>query len=65
MRSVLGLALVVACFGRPAPANRRRSWGAVGCRDEELVDIGGPGEAQDGAAAEAEFTGDGSQAVAA
>lgn len=39
--------------------------GAVGCRDEELLDLGGPGEAQDGAAAEAEFTGDGSQDGAA
>ncbi|MFD4554590.1 IS4 family transposase [Streptomyces sp. NPDC058469] len=29
------------------------------------MDIGGPGEAQDGAAAEVEFTGDGAQAVAA
>ncbi|WP_316785002.1 hypothetical protein [Streptomyces sasae] len=38
---------------------------AVGRRDEKLLDIGGPGEAQDGAAAEAELPGDGPQAVAA
>ncbi|MEV5880965.1 hypothetical protein AB0L75_43735, partial [Streptomyces sp. NPDC052101] len=37
----------------------------MGCGDEKLLDIGGPGEAQDGAAAEAELAGDGSQAVAA
>lgn len=37
---------------------------AVGCRDEKLLDIGGPREAQDGAAAEAELPGDGPQAVA-
>ncbi|MDX3452084.1 hypothetical protein PV396_09020 [Streptomyces sp. ME02-8801-2C] len=37
---------------------------AVGCRDEKLLDIGGPGEACDGASTEAEFTGDGSQAAA-
>ncbi|MFJ3791433.1 hypothetical protein [Kitasatospora sp. NPDC090091] len=29
--------------------------GAVGRRDEELFDVGGSGEAQDGAAAEAEW----------
>nr|WP_309050451.1 hypothetical protein [Streptomyces sp.] len=34
-------------------------------RDEKLFDVSGPGEAQNGAAAETEFAGDGSQAVAA
>lgn len=37
-------------------------WVAVA---EKLLSIGGLGEAQDGAAAESEFSGDGAQAVAA
>ncbi|MEV6212771.1 hypothetical protein [Kitasatospora sp. NPDC051914] len=37
----------------------------MGRRDKELLHVGGSGETQDGAAAEAEFTGDGTQAVAA
>ncbi|MEU8975301.1 hypothetical protein AB0D11_39780 [Streptomyces monashensis] len=37
---------------------------AVGCRDEKLLGIGGPGESQDGATAERQFAGDRSQAVA-
>jgi hypothetical protein len=37
----------------------------VGHRHEKLLGLGGPGEAQDGAAVEAELPGDGPQAVSA